>query len=131
MIKEHAKINIILQKYLNEKNMDKAKDRIRELRWALEKHFFSEEKAIFELVDPKDKKEKAIIATIIKGHEEMRELTTGFVKDILENTLPDLTNFKKVLFDHEKIEVKLLYPRMDKEISGELRREILKKAKES
>jgi hemerythrin superfamily protein len=98
----------------------------------LEKHLFTEEKAIFTFYTPKD---------ISEGYEMLPELTKqhNFIINQLNNWRNDVRNrkkidgfyeFKKILINHKSFEENEVYPRLDKTLDDGQKKEIISRINE-
>jgi hemerythrin superfamily protein len=134
MVKDHCKIEKLLDAL--EKNIDKDYETMREsfnkFEWVLEKHLFTEEKAIFTLYTPED---------VSEGYKMLPELTKqhNFIINQLNNWRKDVRNkkkidgfyeFKKILINHKNYEEKEVYPRLDKTLDDDQKKEIASRINE-
>jgi len=134
MVKDHCKIEKLLDAL--ERNIDKDYETMREsfnnFEWVLEKHLFIEEKAIFTFYNPKD---------VSEGYRMLPELTKqhNFLINQLNNWRKDVRNkkkingfyeFKKILISHKGFEEKEVYPRLDKTLSDDQKKEIISRINE-
>jgi hemerythrin superfamily protein len=130
MLKQHAKINKILKDYESQAKSIKQKELFSIFKGNLEKHFFIEENAIFFYITPKDKEQRIQINNLIKDHETMRDVCSEIVAELLLGKKPDVSTFRKILFGHERREVEIFYPRLDKELGAEEKQDIIKRINE-
>jgi len=134
MVKDHCKIEKLLDTL--EKNIDKDYETMREsfnnFEWVLEKHLFTEEKAIFTFYTPND---------VSEGYRMLPELTKqhNFLINQLNNWRRDVRNkkkingfyeFKKTLINHRIFEENEVYPRLDKTLDDEQKKEIISRINE-
>lgn len=134
MVKDHCKIEKLLDDL--EKNIDKDYEIMRKsfnkFEWVLEKHLFTEEKAIFTLYTPND---------VSEGYKMLPELTKqhNFIINQLNNWRKDVRNkkkidgfyeFKKILINHKNYEEKEVYPRLDKTLDDDQKKEIVSRINE-
>ena len=134
MIKDHRR----LEKFLDEleENIDKEYSLMREsfnkFEWELEKHLFTEEKAIFTLYNPED---------VNEGYKMLPELTNqhNFLVNKLDNWRKDIRNqrkidgfyeFKKFLIKHREFEEQEVYPRLDETLNETQKKHIINRINE-
>jgi len=134
MIKDHCKIEDLLNN-LEEKNnedFDSMQKAFNKFEWELEKHIFTEEKAIFTSYNPDD---------IIDGYEMLPELTKqhNFIVNKINNWRKDVRNqrmitdiysFKVYLIRHKNFEEEKVYPKLDQSLSEDEKRNIIAKINE-
>ena len=119
MIRDHTKIVRLLTRF--ETSIDQEKPimmkAFHEFLWELEKHFFTEEKAIFIAYDPEDKTVGyAMIPELIKEHNEIFNELKIMRKSIKMNKNFDFQGFKRLLVKHKNYEEETVYPKFDQEL---------------
>jgi len=134
MIKDHCKIENLISE-LDEKNkssFDEMKKAFTKFEWELEKHIFTEEKAIFTDYNPDDvtlgynilpeitKQHNYIINTLNNWREEVRK----------KNMLSDIYSFKEFLVRHRKFEEEKVYPKLEESLSNTDKKHIIAKINE-
>lgn len=134
MVKDHCKIEDLITK-LEEKSkqdFDSMLEAFYKFEWALEKHIFTEEKAIFTSYNPED---------VTEGYRMLPELTKqhNFIVNTLNNwrrdvrnkrMITDIYSFKEFLNRHRDFEEQKVYPRLDESLSEEDKRHIVAKINE-
>jgi hemerythrin superfamily protein len=134
MVKDHCKIEDLISN-LEEKNkgdFETMKTAFQKFEWELEKHIFTEEKAIFTNYSPDD---------VTEGYKMLPELTKehNFIVNKLNNwrddirhhrMLTDVYGFKEFLVNHRHFEEEKVYPRLDQSLSDEEKRHIVAKINE-
>ena len=134
MAKDHCKIENLLNN-LEEKNnedFDSMYIAFNNFEWELEKHIFTEEKAIFTSYNPED---------VIEGYKMLPELTKqhNFIVNTLNNwredirkkrTLSDVYSFKEFIIKHKDFEEEKVYPQLDEGLTEEQKRHIVAKINE-
>jgi hemerythrin-like domain-containing protein len=134
MIKDHCKIEDLINK-LEEKTKEDFESMAKafnDFEWELEKHIFTEEKAIFTSYNPED---------VIEGYKMLPELTKqhNFIINTLNNwrddirkkrTLSDVYSFKEFIINHKDFEEEKVYPQLDEGLSEEQKRHIIAKINE-
>lgn len=78
-------------------------------------HFRTEETAIFELAKQKGGQLATICAHLQKEHEQMRAMT----KAMAEGDCSPLHEFGEMLYDHTRVEERLLFPLVEQQFSQE------------
>lgn len=134
MTKDHCKIEKLISK-LEEKNkesFDEMKKAFTKFEWELEKHIFTEEKAIFTDYSPED---------VSQGYKMLPELTKqhNYIVNTLNNwrenvrkkkMLTDIYSFKEFLVKHREFEEDKVYPKLEEALSEEDKRHIIAKINE-
>ena len=134
MIKDHCKIEELINK-LEEKtkgDFESMAKTFHKFEWELEKHIFTEEKAIFTSYNPED---------VIEGYKMLPELTKqhNFIVNTLNNwredirkkrTLSDVYSFKEFIIRHKDFEEEKVYPQLEEGLTEEQKRHIVAKISE-
>jgi hemerythrin-like domain-containing protein len=121
MVKDHCKIEKLLNN-LEEKNnddFDSMRNAFNKFEWELEKHIFTEEKAIFTSYNPEDKTEGyKMLPELTKQHNFMLNKLNNWRKDIRnKRMISDLYSFKVYLIRHKNYEEEKVYPMLDQSLS--------------
>ncbi len=133
MVRDHGKIVKLLIDFeksigQNEQTMMKA---FNAFLWELEKHFFTEEKAIFIAYEPEDENEGyAMIPELIKEHEEIFDRLKVMKKSVKKKKVFDFQGFKELLKKHKDFEDEKVYPKFDQELDEEEKRIIIHRINE-
>jgi hypothetical protein len=134
MVKDHCKIEDLIN-ILEEKNngdFEDMKKAFTKFEWELEKHVFTEEKAIFTNYSPKD---------ISEGYKMLPELTNqhNFIINKLNNwredirkkrMLTDIYSFKEFMINHRKFEEEKVYPKLEETLNEKDKSHIMTKINE-
>jgi len=130
MLNEHKRLYILLERL--EKNSEYGSDGWKELfnefKWNLEKHFFVEEKVIFELCNSSCGDKIPEIFDLMKEHGEIINLINKI--DSGNNIEENMLNMNKMLIKHSETEDDDFYPLLDEKLSEERKLEILSRVKE-
>jgi hemerythrin-like domain-containing protein len=131
MMQDHAVIQKLLHDFKEKINNEDADfiQSFHRFEWALEKHLFTEEKAIFTMYNPDD---------VHQGYKMLPELTTQhnvllnklslIREDIRKKRIPkDLTSFSDLLNNHKNYEEEHLYPKLDESLSDAEKKSIIDK----
>ena len=127
MESHHILIEELFKLFRSELNEDpkRAEKSFLEFSWELKKHFFVEESAIFDFLPIKDFGVFDIISHLKDEHLAML-IDLKKIADSLPNVREeDIENFYKILDSHRQIEDKNLYPKLDKEMRAEQKKEII------
>ena len=129
MLKQHAFINKLLSKFekASPKKLSLAKDLFLEMRAGMEKHFSVEESNIFNVTNLNDIEERSLMNNLLKDHRDMRSILNNLAEELLSGTVPDAHVYRQILLGHEKREVEIFYPRLDKRLSESSKKEIISK----
>ena len=133
MVKDHSKIVLLLnqiEKNLESNKLDlmKAYD---EFTWTLEKHIFTEEKAIFTSYYPTNiKTGYKMVPELIKQHNEILNIADNMRANLIKNKPIDFESFKQTLLDHKTFEEETLYPKLDLELEKSQKQEIVSRIAE-
>jgi hemerythrin-like domain-containing protein len=103
-----------------------------ELTWEMQKHFFVEESAIFSipLVQMKEIGVFTIITQLRSEHVVMLKSLKYFADNLPTITGDDLEEFFNLLDNHRKIEEINLYPRLDKQLQLNQKKDIIERIDE-
>ena len=133
MIKDHAKI----VKLLNDVEKNIGKDTITIMKtfdnfeWTLEKHIFTEEKAIFTSYSPTNIREGyKMVPELVKEHNKILNTLEVMRMDLLKKKPCNFTEFKEILINHKTFEEDFLYPKLDQELTEEQKNMIITRIKE-
>ena len=133
MVQDHGK----LIKLLTEIEKTIGKDTVTMMRvfdsfeWALEKHLFTEEKAIFTSYSPKNiTTGYTMVPELIKEHNEILNKTRILRRDLIKQKTVDFNSFKQLLMNHKTFEEENLYPRLDQELDENQKKVIIDRLSE-
>ena len=103
-----------------------------ELTWEMQKHFFVEESAIFNipLMQLKEIGVFTIITQLRKEHVIMLKSLKYFADNLETTTGDDIEEFFNLLDNHRKIEEINLYPRLDKQLLANQKENIIERIDE-
>ena len=113
MLNHHAKITGLL------KNMDNTMESFDRFKWALEKHLFVEEKAIFIYYNPTDDEDiinenYAMIPDLIIEHTMILDMLKEMEDDLRNKGAVDSSELQDLLTKHKDFEDDVLYPKLDR-----------------
>jgi len=132
MIAHHALLNALFILFRDQAAEKSPKTTVflSELRWETQKHFFVEEKAIFDFVIMENYGVLATINQLKDEHLTMLNDLKKFEDSLAEATKEDLENFHNLMESHRKIEEGELYPKLDKELPPEQKAQIISRINE-
>jgi hemerythrin-like domain-containing protein len=134
MTRDHYKIEGLINK-LEEATKEDFESMVKafnKFEWELEKHIFTEEKAIFTSYNPED---------VIEGYKMLPELTKqhNYIINTLNNwrddirkkrTLSDVYSLKEFIIKHKDFEEQKVYPKLDEGLNEEQKMKIVSKINE-
>ena len=133
MIRDHGRLIALLNKVEKSLNQDaeiviKAFD---SFEWALEKHIFTEEKAIFTSYQPDNVNTGfQMLPNLVKEHNEILNRLRVMRRDVLSGHSSDFQGFKELLIKHKGFEEEELYPKIDQELSEKDKQNIINRIQE-
>jgi len=127
MLEDHKRIEDKF-KELKESNKSNFKERFKNFRFELEKHFVVEENAILKSYNP-EKYNYEIVQKTIKEHKEILDIIKRMGKQLEQEESVGMVVFEDMLMKHRNFEDEVLYPRLDKELNPKQKDEIIKKIK--
>ena len=132
MLREHERINEFLEEFSECRNNDlnKFMEIFSRFKWNLEKHFFLEEKAIFNVLEITDGTEVSDIFDLMQEHGDILKETKKVGKTLSQNSCPDMTELIEKLQKHAEFEDHFFYPKLDNVLSHQQKEEIIKRAEE-
>lgn len=131
MLKEHKRLIKFLdnlEKDLND--YEKTKKNFNILKWNLQKHFFVEEKAIFDTFIKISGKETSDTFYLLEDHVKIIEMMKIIEKKLDQKIKPVLNELRIKLQIHKDFEDRDFYPNLDDKLSLEQKKEISKKINE-
>ncbi len=134
MVKDHNKIEDLLNN-LEEKNnedFDSMYVAFNRFEWELEKHIFTEEKAIFTSYNPEDKTEGyKMLPELTKQHNFILNKLNNWRRDVRnKRMISDFYSFKVYLIKHKSFEEEKVYPMLDQSLSEDEKMHIAAKINE-
>ena len=131
MIKDHCKIDNLLNvlEEKNNENLDSMNTAFKKFEWELEKHIFTEEKAIFTSYSPENTSEGyKMLPELTKQHNFILNKLNNWRRDIRnKNMISDIYSFKIYLIRHKNFEEEKVYPMLDQSLTEEDKRFIKSK----
>lgn len=131
MLKEHKRLNKLideLEEHLED--YEKTKKNFSKFKWNLEKHFFVEEKVIFDSFGRIDGIETNNIFHLLEDHVKIMNIIRMLEKHLSEKIKPNLEELKTKLIIHKDFEDEYFYPSLDEKLSLEQKKIISERIKE-
>ena len=131
MLQEHRRLDKLLD--VLEKDLydyEKTLKNFSKLKWNLEKHFFIEEKVIFDSFITMSGQETSDTFHLLEDHVKIMELLKIIEKRLNKKIKPKLRYLKETIKIHRDFEDRDFYPSLDEKLSPERRKEVIKKIKE-
>lgn len=130
MIKEHKKIQSMLNLFEKEENFEKKEKLCNKFKWTIQKHVFVEEKAIFSFSQDIAGGIVSDVFKLMEEHGEILNLIKDIEDELDENTPLSIYNLKNFLRRHEKFEEELFYPKLDQILNNQQKTELIERIKE-
>jgi hemerythrin superfamily protein len=121
MLLDHCRIEKLLlaYRYHFDHKSEGTQDSLKKLRWALEKHFVTEEKAIFTQL--RGEESYKAVPKLLDDHKKILSL----LKDL--DTKEKITNFMNHIVAHKAFEDESFYPSLDKQLKeGKIHQIVMK-----
>ena len=134
MIKDHCKIENLIND-LEEKTKQDYVSMVKsfnKFEWELEKHIFTEEKAIFTSYNPEDVTEGyKMLPELTKQHNYIINTLNNWRADVQKKRMiSDVYSFKEFIIRHKDFEEEKVYPKLDESLPEEEKRNIITKINE-
>ncbi len=134
MTHDHHKIEKLIDD-LEEKSkqdFDLMRKAFEKFEWELEKHIFTEEKAIFTDYNPDNISEGyKMLPELTKQHNYIVNKLNNWREDIKNHrTIEDIYSFKEFLEKHRNFEEERVYPKLDESLSEKQKSNIVTKINE-
>src|SRR4030042_6956554 len=131
MLQEHKRLNKHiddLEKHLE--NYEKTKSNFNIFKWNLEKHFFVEEKIIFDMFVNISGEETSDIFHLLEDHVKIMGEVRLLEKKLKNKIKPDLEKLKQELIIHKDFEDEDFYPYLDKRLNLDQKKRISERIRE-
>lgn len=131
MVQNHYKIDQVLNNFekREKSNSKESFFLFDQLKWELEKHFFTEEKAIFAFLRPSDY-DTELISRLVKEHDIILEKLNEISSDVHSGNDINLVELKRLLQNHRIIEENNFYIHLDEKLDDDQKKFILQKVNE-
>jgi hypothetical protein len=126
MKKHHGQIEGLLNSFFKLK--DTSDDKLKLFncfKWELEKHFFTEERAIFFFIDAEDEKINEMKMTLMKEHDKILASIKQVENELREEKDLNIDGLKGLLTNHKQFEDKNFYPTLDNDLDPEKKKNIM------
>ena len=134
MVKDHKEIETLIKK-LDEsidKDYEKMRKAFEQFEWKLEKHLFTEEKAIYTFYEPTDISNGYVMLPILMKHHNFILNTLSIMRRQVNNgkAPQDHLQLKSFLEKHKNYEEREVYPRLDDTLNDEQKKKIITRIRE-
>ena len=133
MVIHHGLLEALLTVFKDElgKSSQRAAETLDNFQWEFEKHIFGEEKVIFRLC----KQQEPEICELVKKMEGEHTVMLNILEELKKSDLTveneaKAKKFYDFLVRHREVEENELYPRMDQELSDEVKEDIISRIDE-
>ena len=134
MINDHCKIEDLLDNLEKKakEDFDSMKKAFNNFEWELEKHIFTEEKAIFTSYNPEDVEEGyKMLPKLTNQHNYLINKLNNWREDVRnKRMITDVYSFKEFLINHKNFEEEKVYPKLDESLPEDEKRHIVAKINE-
>ncbi len=133
LVKDHVKIVRLVHDL--EESLGKSKVEVKQkfdkFVWELEKHIFTEEKVLFNQYKPDDVSEVArIISVLFNEHDKILAQVKDIKKAIRKERIFNFQGFKEMLMSHKDYEDEKVYPKFDRWLDEDTKKEIVSRINE-
>lgn len=122
MVKDHIYLAELLNRVKEAKGKSYLLNVFSDFKWALEKHLFIEEKAIFCFCDCEEHQE--ILTELLKEHEMILRAMRDMQDDLEEGMDVDVNALQNQIMRHKEKEEEQFYPKLDETLSADLKKKI-------
>jgi len=131
MLEEHKRINrLICELEEDLDDYEKTKENFSKFKWNVEKHFFVEEKIIFNMFIHISGQETTDIFHLLEDHVKIMQMIREIEDKLGQKIKPSLEKIKDELIAHRKFEDEDFYPNLDKRLSIEQKKKISERIRE-
>ncbi|UCH89681.1 MAG: hemerythrin domain-containing protein [Thermoplasmata archaeon] len=132
MLKDHGKIIKLLDDFESSagEGSQKRTDSYNAFKWELERHFLTEETAIFTSYEPEDDENYKMVPKLLNEHKAIKELVGSLEESLASPGGIDISELKNVLKQHKKFEEESFYPVLDTELDSARKNSIIEKINE-
>jgi hypothetical protein len=117
MKRHHGQIEGMLNKVVKLEGNDNDKLQLfNRFKWELEKHFFTEEKAIFFFIDNEHKNINEMKSHLLKEHDVIMNNIEEIDTNLRDRKDFDVVKFRELLEKHKRYEDENFYPTLDNEL---------------
>jgi len=133
MVRDHGKLvkhlNLVEQA-LDENTVEKMKV-FDEFSWLVDKHLFTEEKALFVFYDPDNVTAGyKMVPQLIQEHNDITNRLRVMRRNLLQKNPVDFNGMKILLMKHKMFEEEHVYPQLDQELTDQQKNMIINRIQE-
>jgi len=131
MLEDHAKIDGMFCEFKSDLNVtsESAMEAFNRFKWQLEKHIFAEEKAIFEFFNISTE-EYEDIPKVLEEHITLLKMVKEIEARLKEHKETNTQELQDTLVAHVKFEDEVLYPKLEKSLSKDQKKQIAERIKQ-
>jgi hemerythrin superfamily protein len=126
MRKHHHQLEGLLnrcKKY--EQDFDAFRKSFNRFKWELEKHFFTEERAIFTFIYSEDTESNEMKSHLLKEHNTILNELNRIESDMKNDNKIDFSGCWEMLKNHREFEEENFYPKLESELDGSKKKQIM------
>jgi hemerythrin HHE cation binding domain-containing protein len=126
LVEDHKYINSLVQKFMNfqENFYSQDKNLFQKIKWALDKHFYLEEKILFNFCNLSDIFTKELAKELIKQHDKILAIIKN-LGEIIEDEAISLTDLIESQNDHVKYEMENYYKKIEELLDEDQRAQLI------
>tara|TARA_Y100000310_G_scaffold272746_1_gene287908 strand:+ start:1138 stop:1569 length:432 start_codon:yes stop_codon:yes gene_type:complete len=131
MLKEHKKLDQLLDNVEKDlEDHEKTKNNFDCFKWNMEKHFFTEEKVIFDSFVTMSGQQTSDTFNLLEDHVRIMNIIKIIEKRLNQKIKPRLHYLKQIIQTHRSFEDEDFYPRLDTDLTQEQKKQICSKIME-
>lgn len=132
MVKHHRRMDGLLVLFRESigGNFELMNESFDKFKWELEKHIFTEEKAIFKFCDYKGENVSTILSDLIKDHDAALEMLNTLLNNLTTKDKLDVSQLERLLKRHRSFEDSFFYPKLDASLDESQKSFIIQKIDE-
>jgi len=124
--KEHQKIGGMLEQLSSQQlPPSEQKNLFEQFKWAVEKHLFLEEKAIFTTID--NNTYSHFVPRLLSEHNLLLNLLQKMEQQLSQSDTINFSSFSDLLKKHESFEELTFYPHLEQELNSSQKRLLMEK----
>jgi hemerythrin-like domain-containing protein len=126
MKRHHYQLEGLLNRFKRTRNEADAYPKVfNKFKWELEKHFFTEEKAIFTFIYIEDAESNNMKEELLKEHNKILSKLNEVENQIKANDQVDFEGFFELLTKHRDYEDEVFYPLLEQNLDNKKKKEII------
>ena len=131
MLKEHKRLTEFLENLESDLgDYEKTRMNFNKFKWNLEKHFFTEEKIIFNMFIQISGQETSDTFHLLSDHVKIMQLIKQIERELSKKIKPQIHILKDMLITHRDFEDQDFYPKLDERLTPDQKKEISQRIKQ-